>query len=540
MGLPQSRSTPQRVWARAEGAVMVDFHQGALRVSGRNLLLAGALSGLLQAPACGFSTGRGAPAVEILEGSGEPIDAVPCVPRLVLRSAEPADVAELWLLEGEVAGSTEEKLLRGEVPESVLERRVPLAVWTAGAEVHLAPTVVLEPATTYTLFVMGRGSPGTVRTSSDACEIWHRWSGTAPESGKGAVYCVAPPPWLLSETVPAAGEVSEPESVELTLEPGGGVAELSNGLFRASDGCIELDYGSSDEHVAHGFVLPPQSLDGRWFEPAPLWAEGLGGAPGEEVVASSDQEGPDADRPEGAVRIVSSGEILEVELLPGLHVLEVASKSGVGKRLRLVRLVEQPEVERLGPLGAGAHELEYMSIRPDGARDHGTSEFEVTPGTAEPVVTEVLANPNGPEPASEWVEIYNPSAEPRSLAGYRLRDAGGTTDLPAVLLPAGGFGLVVTASYVANPDVDVVPDGRAVPIVVESIGKQGLANSGEEILLENPAGKLVSRVPALAGKEGVSVVRTHPLAPDVATSFRAHGAPGASPGSSAAPETEGQ
>lgn len=494
-----------------------------------------ALLGLLEAQACGFSPVGPVVGLELSEQSGEPIDGVPCVPRLVLRGAEVGELEDLWLLEGKVTSATEDKLLRGEVSESIEERRVPLAVWTEADAVHLAPTIVLEPATTYTLFVMGRGSPGVIHTTSDACELWHRWGNSEPTLGASTVYCTVAPPWLLTEIQPIDldDRAGEAESTWVTLEPLGVPARLSNGLLRPTDGCIELGYDSEMTSEFDGkFLLPPQSFDDRWFEPTPLWATGLGGA-GSEVLSERNGEEGDAWR---GVHVVSAGEILEVELAPGLHVLELARADTRGERTRLVRFVEARAIERLGPVEPGAYVLESLSISASGQRAQRSSTLDVEAGTAEPILTEVLANPNGPEPDAEWVEIYNPSTVPRSLEGYRLHDSAGMTELPPVLLPAGGFGLVVTTEYKANPGVDVVPDARAVPIVVEAIGKLGLANSGEEIRLVNAVGEVVSRIPAIAGKEGISVVRRHPLAPDLPTSFGAHGPPGASPGSAVFPD----
>src|SRR5690606_40695464 len=46
------------------------------------------------------------------------------------------------------------------------------------------------------------------------------------------------------------------------------------------------------------------------------------------------------------------------------------------------------------------------------------------PGAAVFVLNEVLANPSGPEPQQEWVEILNAGNVAASLSGYRLKDSG--------------------------------------------------------------------------------------------------------------------
>jgi hypothetical protein len=56
------------------------------------------------------------------------------------------------------------------------------------------------------------------------------------------------------------------------------------------------------------------------------------------------------------------------------------------------------------------------------------------------VVTEVMFDPTGPEPASEWIEIWNGKSSARSLAGLTLRDGAGRTHLIA-----GAMGEVAVA-----------------------------------------------------------------------------------------------
>jgi hypothetical protein len=56
------------------------------------------------------------------------------------------------------------------------------------------------------------------------------------------------------------------------------------------------------------------------------------------------------------------------------------------------------------------------------------------------VITEVMFDPTGPEPASEWIEIWNGKSSARSLAGLTLRDGAGRTHLIA-----GAMGEVAVA-----------------------------------------------------------------------------------------------
>src|SRR6185369_13432174 len=65
--------------------------------------------------------------------------------------------------------------------------------------------------------------------------------------------------------------------------------------------------------------------------------------------------------------------------------------------------------------------------------------FDTPPALPPIVITEVLANAAGPEPAQEYVELRNLGANPVSLAGLRLEDSKGGDDLPPLELAAGGY-----------------------------------------------------------------------------------------------------
>jgi hypothetical protein len=62
-------------------------------------------------------------------------------------------------------------------------------------------------------------------------------------------------------------------------------------------------------------------------------------------------------------------------------------------------------------------------------------------------ITEVMLSPSGPEPASEWFEIYNLAWSSRLLNGLTIQDGYGDTAVvpsaPAVVLPAATYGLLV-------------------------------------------------------------------------------------------------
>src|SRR5690606_16286033 len=91
---------------------------------------------------------------------------------------------------------------------------------------------------------------------------------------------------------------------------------------------------------------------------------------------------------------------------------------------KILRAFAQNAPLRLGPLEP---DLEYTARA---VFDWGGTIFERSsvqsagPGAAVFVLNEVLANPNGPEPQQEWVEIVNTGNRAGTLSGYRLKDSG--------------------------------------------------------------------------------------------------------------------
>jgi hypothetical protein len=70
-----------------------------------------------------------------------------------------------------------------------------------------------------------------------------------------------------------------------------------------------------------------------------------------------------------------------------------------------------------------------------------------TPAPGDLAITEVMLSPSGPEPDSEWFEIYNRASTARLLNGLTLEDGYGDTHVVAspvaVVVPPGGYGLFV-------------------------------------------------------------------------------------------------
>jgi hypothetical protein len=113
-----------------------------------------------------------------------------------------------------------------------------------------------------------------------------------------------------------------------------------------------------------------------------------------------------------------------------------------------------------------------------------------TPAALPPVaITEVLANPAGPEPAQEYVELRNLGQDAVPTDGLSLADSRGADALPSATLEPGAYALVVTSSYDPAQGADTPPRAGTQLLRVDSrLGADGLSNGGEVTrLLEGDA-----------------------------------------------------
>ncbi|MBK7774331.1 MAG: lamin tail domain-containing protein [Sandaracinaceae bacterium] len=126
------------------------------------------------------------------------------------------------------------------------------------------------------------------------------------------------------------------------------------------------------------------------------------------------------------------------------------------------------------------------------------------PPLAQLSITEVLADPLGPDPDQEYVELLNHGPVPLPLAGLTLADAPereGDEVTSGVVLAPGARVLLVAARFDAGAMHGDAPIPPGVPIVrLEGpIATGGLTNSGEPLYLRDAQGRRLSAVPAVAG-----------------------------------------
>jgi len=339
--------------------------------------------------------------------------------------------------------------------------------------------------------------------------------------------------WPPAEAPPAGlfgfycGDVRLPEvTIEATLAPEGPLGAFGRGVSSMGAG------GACLRFVGRGLAAD----GGPWVPPPVVTVPGLpwplrvdprpfGGAAAVGEVAEAEAE------PDEAPLVCSDFEVpfgpgcveVEDDRLLG-RTPETALLWGItGEGLDVVMTTQNNE--RFVLKGLPAEQgitLDVTTIDVHGRELRRT--FSATTLAPRPhvVLNEVLANPLGPEPDQEWVELYNDGAVEASLGELVVSDIGGETALPAVALPPGRFALVVNETFAPDDEVDVPPAEDAIVVRVPALGKNGLGNAGEIVRLLDMRGRIVSRFPAIPKpKAGQSVVRRSPDAPDgVSDSFQ--------------------
>ncbi|MCS6858586.1 MAG: lamin tail domain-containing protein, partial [Sandaracinaceae bacterium] len=123
-------------------------------------------------------------------------------------------------------------------------------------------------------------------------------------------------------------------------------------------------------------------------------------------------------------------------------------------------------------------------------------------------ITEVCADPEGPEPDQEWVELFHFGDAPISDVDLWLadrEDVQGTrimirrTIAPGDRVILAGMRFDAVSAGVAAGALVIRVDGALVP--------GGLANAGEPLILRDHEGWRLARMPAFRGRRGMCVVR---------------------------------
>lgn len=445
-----------------------------------------------------------------------PVTAAPRVLRAHVAGGPSLDEARLFLVRGEVRDSHLRQIERDDVSKALAERFVPTLRWRADdGAVVLAPTVPLDPGETY---VVASGAPRAslafVTEQAEAAPLLVRAWPPVDAGGAGlfGLYC---------------GDMTLPEvSFESTLAPDGPLGAFGRGVAPAGAG------GACLRFMGRGLAAE----GGPWVPPPVVWLPGLpwplrvdprpfgGAGPGDLGEAI---EGPleEATLECTAFEVPFGPGCVEVEddRLLGRAPAAVMLWGIAGEGLDVVMTTKKNERFVLKGLPAEKDiSLDVTTIDLHGRQRRLT--FSATTLTPMPhvVLNEVMANPLGPEPDQEWVELYNDGAVEAALGELVISDIGGETVLPEIMLPPGRFAVIVNETFVVDDEIDVPPAEDALLVRVPALGKSGLGNGGEIVRLLDMRGRTISRFPAIPKpKAGQSVIRRSPDAPDgVSDSFQ--------------------
>lgn len=438
-----------------------------------------------------------------------PLDQAPPVFRLrIAGGAGKEEPQHLLLFEGTLSAYHLGRIRRDDLPKTLLERQVPVLSWQQERDLVVAPTSRLEPGQSYALASPALGWVADVHVAFDA-PLRERWwpPPDVPAGASPVVYCSDGP----EEGAPSP----------LRFDPAGLSVQARRGLGGhtvAADRCREL---AGELSTATLPLVPAPLWDERLVDPEPL----LSGTPfAAAPLACSPSEialGP-------ACAVVEDDRLV---LHAGSEPLGIALRTP--GRETVARVDAGGFLSVIGLIPAAANDVRGTVFTPSRPSQDVFFIAHALPPLDRVVLNEVLANPLGPEPEQEWVELVNAGFTTVQLAGWTLSDGVGESTLPEWSLPPGGFALVVNESFDATSSVDVAPPPSVALLRVPALGKSGLSNAGEALSLSSASGQLVSRFPALPkpSKGGRSVARISPEAVDVDPSaFAHHAEPGASPG----------
>lgn len=428
----------------------------------------------------------------------------------VLRvEVEQSEQAPLLLFSGSLSEYYERRIQERDLPESLLERQVPVLTWRGDGTAWLGNTEALAVGQRYSLAEAGYGLLKEFDVSLAPPALMSRVWPPPGVVGPLAIYCG------LRLSQPLTG-LLEPSDSPYEAVPGvRGPDDRPEQALLAED-CATLRIL---EGRAAGPQLSPLQIDGVWLDVAQL--EYVRDAPTIDATrldcgAGELEFGPGcAAIADSYVRITRAPDQLWV----------LRSEAGVQRASGPSPVV----VRGLVPQTDYTFQLTVVSAAGEVARFEPT--LRTTAPSARLVISELMANPNGPEPGQEWIELVNIGSVSAELEGLVLQDGGGESALPPWTLEPGAHVLLVTSAFDPSYPFDVNPGPDTALVVLESLGRSGLSNAGEPVLLRDASGRVLTGVPPLKqDKPGYSVARRAPELADLATSFGQHAAPGASPG----------
>lgn len=445
-----------------------------------------------------------------------------------------ADPAGLWLLTGAADDDLREDLSAAPLRAEHAARVVPSSLSAHDDALVLEPLTALESDSIYTMAIAGNARDGagkrlfsngapwlvelrTERGAAAGARVLSTW----PADGASAV-----PTNLAAAVIAFDGEVAGemdgawleapdglavPAALEIgacsALAPeheGASCIRITPGTLLAPGAPYALVLGST-LHDAHGAPIGPYRASFR-------------------TASGPDHRAPLLRLPSCAIdeRAVSVGCALIDDHAITVHVL--ADEPALFTLTTAVPDGQEPLVAR--SVGASGEALLQLSgLEPDHAYalelqlrdeadDVARERFELRSAPPLPTlsIVELRADPLGPEPAQEFVELLNYGTRPVQLQGCALGDrldAPGTPISTEAWLQPATRALLVADGFDPQAAGDVQPPAGALLVRVgKSLASGGLRNSGEALYLRAPDGTRISAAPSTpTPRAGRCVVR---------------------------------
>lgn len=502
------------------------------------VLLFFALAGCLEPPAlpprpdAGLRLDAWLPSFEVLgtdvrdaRGHLWPASATPRRPTIEVHLASPpADPSMVLLVTGGADADLVDDLDAAPLRSTTVARTIAVDATLTGATLALTPRAPLDAGTTLTLAIprwltdagghrleAAFTAEHTVSASADAgaraTDTWPpdgafevapglalaamRFDGTLADPTQSVVLRDAHGPVAISATVAACATIGWPDGVCVLLVP---LAALSGGAPHT----LAL---AADARDATGALLPAFAahFTTSASDPPPLaWASTTCG------IGETEQSA-------GCVRSDDESISFRGQLTAAARVAWTAGTS----RGAIVSPRGEVALRILGLAPSSETSFSLVATDYAGARSALTLPLTTTEPLPTISISEIRADPAGPEPRQEYVELENYGTSAVTLEGLRLSDSGtGAGDaLPPVSVPPGAHVLVVSTDF--DPDEtaggrDVAaPPGAILVRVDASLASGGLSNAGEPLFLRDALDRWISAAPATPPpRSGVCVVRT--------------------------------
>lgn len=433
------------------------------------------------------------------------------------------DPDAVWLLEGEPDEDTADDLADAPLRVATERRVVESAVSLEGADLTLRPARRLAPGATYTVAVAAWARSAASGETLGAPRLAPLTVSRRPEAG-GAVRGAWPPD---------GADAVDAEMRSLFVAFDGAVEDPSRAVRLRRDGG---DVVAADVHA-----LPCADVeawpDGLCAVLRPRAALAPGSAHTIEVTDLLDRTGASVGpwaarfttrlRPgEPPAPLALACHVDERPLAAGCALIDdrsVTFRLAATEAVRVRIDAAGRTLLDVAPRGDATLRLDGLSpeatvrarvVLTDfgGATWEGDEVLSTTPPLAPIAIVEVRADPLGPEPRQEYVEVLNWGDETVDLQGFSITDRaeseGDVVPRTARLAP-GQRALIVGAAFDPEEGSDpAVPPGTPLVRLDGALGTGGLANRGEPVFLRDPALRRISAAPGLEPPApGVCVVR---------------------------------